>query len=365
MAASGYADPGCWVLGADGVALAAEVDDWNAATKATTFTLDQDVTLSGSRALIASAPITIDLNHHKLTLKSYDNWIKSDVTFKNGTIEFATDAVGSGIFVIGSWDIVSVPSAKLTLENVQLTGNGYKTGYAAFQIGKNGEVEIKNSSIDLKNDLQKDSGGVFKSDSDANGRLSIIDSIVTLDDAVCGIQGCNVTIKNSTFTAQNMNKNVFNSGGTQLKMAMTIDNSRVTLQNGSGAGMKLGGDSYIQLINGSTLDVGPHTEAAFVARDGFEGKIELQGKGNTLAVDVPFDAMKAYVIYSEDNYEFTENTEEAFTISPKEEEVPVASSASVPKTGDNSQLGLWFMLLLLSGAAIAVAMKNQPRGSSK
>lgn len=358
-----------------GVALAENegVDDWNAATPGATFKLDKDVTLTGSQTLKISAPITIDLNGYKLTIKSTDNRIKSDVTFKNGTIEFAT-ALGSftGIFNVGTWAGQPVSAAKLTLENVEVIGDSYCSGYAAFCIGQNGEVEIKKSTIDLKKELDRKNGGVFKADGGAtNAKLSIIDSNVTLDDAVRGILGCNVTIKNSIFTTRNMSNNVFNSNAGQ-EMKMTIDNSEVTLESGitESAGLKMGGDSYIRLVNGSKLDVGPHAEGAFFARDNFNGKIELQGKGNTLAVDVPFDVMKKYVVYSEDNYEFTENTEKAFTISPKKEEKPVvaptaAPAASVPQTGDNSQLGLWFALLLLSGLAIAVAMKKQPKGSNK
>lgn len=362
-----------------GVALAENegVADWNAATTGATFKLDKDVTLTGSQTLKISAPITIDLNGHKLTIKSTDNWIKSDVTFKNGTIEFDT-ALGkfTGIFIVGSWAGNPVSAAKLTLEDVKVISDKYCSGYAAFCIGKNGEVEIKNSKIDLQGELEKTTGGVFKdNDGATNAKLSIIDSDVTLDDAVRGILGCNVTIKNSTFTTRNMSNNTFNSDAGQ-EMRMTIDNSKVTLESGTdeSAGLKMGGGSYIHLVNGSTLDVGPHAEGAFFARNNFNGKIELQGKGNTLAVDVPFDAMKSYVDYSEDNYEFTENTEKAFTLSPKKEEKPVVSptvaptaapAASVPQTGDNSQLGLWFALLLLSGLAIAVAMKKQPKGSNK
>lgn len=355
-----------------GVALAAGVDDWNNATTAQTFTLTGNI--EQDKDLLITAPITIDLNGKTLTITKTDNQIGSNVTIKNGTIELKTTDYETGIFLIGYFYNSSITSGQLTLDKVTVKGNNFSTSNGVFSIGNNGEVVVQNSRIDLKNDTHKD-GGVFKANSDVTAKLSIIGSEVTLDNIARGILGCDVTIKNSTFTAQNMFDNVFNSSESYL-MDMTIDNSKVTLKSGTGesVGLKMGGDSYIHLVNGSTLDVGFHAEGAFVARSGFKGQIKLQGKGNTLAVDVPFKEMMSYVDYSEDNYEFTENTEKAFTISPKKEEKPVvaptvaptaAPAASVPQTGDNSQLGLWFALLLLSGVAIAVAMKKQPKGSNK
>lgn len=350
-----------------GVALAAGVDDWNKATTAQTFTLTGDIVQD--KKLLITAPITIDLNGKTLTITKTDNEIGSDVTIKNGTIELKTTDKESGIFLIGSLYRPTITAGKLTLDKVTVKGENFSTSNAVFSIGNNGEAVVQNhSTIDLKNDTDS-KGGVFKANSDAKAKLSIINSTVTLDNIARGILGCDVTIKNSTFTARNMFDNAFNSD-TAYIMKMTIDNSEVTLNSGKAAGLKMGSNSYIHLVNGSTLVVGTHGEGAFVARDNFKGQIVLQGKGNKLAVDVPFDEMKSYVVYSEDNYEFTENTEKAFTISPKKEEKPVvaptaAPAASVPQTGDNSQLGLWFALLLLSGLAIAVAMKKQPKGSNK
>ena len=211
------------------------------------ITLNEDITLSDS--LEFDKDCTIDLNGHTLKFTQADNFIKNDanVTFENGTINL--DGIqGKFDCILGVGNYVN--SAKLTLDNVNLQANNYKSPYALIYVYGNSELNIKDSTLDVKNEKSL-AGGVIKTSNGKNGKVNITDSTLNIKSAARGFLDGTINIVNSTVTMSGL-ANGINSNSNGLDL--TVDNSELTITGSIKCGLTIN-DSQVDVKNNSKLNI--------------------------------------------------------------------------------------------------------------
>ena len=211
------------------------------------ITLNEDITLSDS--LEFDKDCTIDLNGHTLKFTQADNFIKNDanVTFENGTINL--DGIqGKFDCILGVGNYVN--SGKLTLDNVNLQANNYKSPYALIYVYGNSELNIKNSVLDAKNEKSL-AGGVIKTSNGKNGKVNITDSTLNIKSAARGFVDGTINMTNSTVTMSGL-ANGINSNSNGLDL--TVDNSELTITGSIKCGLTIN-DSQVDVKNNSKLNI--------------------------------------------------------------------------------------------------------------
>ena len=170
----------CFAFQANAQEIVNETGVRNALINGGKYYLGNDVTTTTA---ITTSGVTsvIDLNGYTLTIGAGDNQFcdASNITIKNGTISITGLTVGgNGVFCLDEYEKTLVTT--LTLENVNLVGDGYSSAYGIFYIGSSSVLNVKGGVWNLKND-ESTAGGVFKAD----------DSAATLN-----IDGLNLTAHN-------------------------------------------------------------------------------------------------------------------------------------------------------------------------
>lgn len=213
----------------------------------------------------------VDLNGKTLTIGAGDNKFvdASNITFKNGTINITGVTVaGNAVFCLDEYEETLVST--LTLENVDLVGDGYSSAYGIFYVGDSSELKVSGGNWTLANDTHA-SGGIFKADS-SDAKLTIegleleahnvrrlvtylattiTDSSIAISGDADGIDaemehGFNrspLTITNSTLTMENM----IGRGITAQNGDVVIVNSDVSIVNVK--------EATIDVRNGKTVSV--------------------------------------------------------------------------------------------------------------
>ena len=157
---------------ADGVTEAAPVevstyDELVAAlTNGGAIKLTADITTT-SAITTSGITSTIDLNGKTLTIGAGDNKFNdaSNITIKNGNVSITGVTVnGNAIFRLDEYEEILVTT--LTLNDVNLVGNGYSSAYGIFYIGDSSVLNVNGGVWNLKNDAST-AGGVFKADASA------------------------------------------------------------------------------------------------------------------------------------------------------------------------------------------------------
>ena len=210
------------------------------------ITLNEDTTLSDS--LKIDEDCTINLNGHALKFTQANNFIKNNanVTFENGTINL--DGIqGNADCILGVGHYGN--NAKLTLDNVNLQANNYKSPYALIYVYGNSELNIKNSVLDAKNEKSL-AGGVIKTSNGKNGKVNITDSTLNFANTARGFVDGTINIVNSTVTMSGL-ANGINSSSNGLDL--TVDNSKLTITGSIGRALTIN-DSQVDVKNNSELN---------------------------------------------------------------------------------------------------------------
>lgn len=140
---------------------------------------------------ISGRNVEIDLNGKTLTLTTrvFMN-SDADVTIKNGSI-CITGAVAGGdaLICVGNYST----NAKLTLDNVYMSGYGYNSAYAVMYVYGSSTLDITGSKFILQ-DEQHGSGGFIKAQSGKNGVINITGTDISLKDAKIGFLDGTLTL---------------------------------------------------------------------------------------------------------------------------------------------------------------------------
>lgn len=240
--------------------------------------LGNDVTTTTA---ITTSGVTsvIDLSGHTLTIGAGDNKFcdASNITIKNGTISITGLTVGgNAVFCLDEYEKTLVTT--LTLENVNLVGDGYSSAYGIFYIGSSSVLNVKGGMWSLEND-KSTSGGVFKADDSAatlnidgldltahNVRRVVTYAATTIENSTLAISGdadgvdaemehgfnrSPLAISNSTITMTDM----VGRGITAENGAVTIENSTVTMTNCQEATIDVRGGQTVTIDYASNVEL--------------------------------------------------------------------------------------------------------------
>ena len=114
--------------------------------------------------------VIIDLNTNTLTLTVGGNNFFGTSTIKNGTIDI-TGSVAEGDCLIGIGDYSN--DATLTLDDVNIYGDGYSSAYAVLYVYNASTLNINGGSVVVSNE-QYSAGGVIKAEQGIDGKINIV-----------------------------------------------------------------------------------------------------------------------------------------------------------------------------------------------
>lgn len=210
---------------------------------------------------------TINLNGNTLKIGAGDNKFndESNITIKNGNIDIdGVDVGGNAIFCLDEYE--KTLATTLTLEDVNLTGDGYDSAYGVFYIGSSSVLNVNGGVWNLSNDTHT-SGGVFKAD-DSNATLNITGTDMTLHNVRRVVTYAATEIKDSTITVTG------DADGVDAEMEhgfnrspLVIDNSTITMTDMVGRGITAQ-NGAVEIKNGSTVTITNAQEATIDVRDG-------------------------------------------------------------------------------------------------
>lgn len=233
--------------------------------------LANDITTT---AAIVTAGVTseIDLNGKTLTIGAGDNKFNnaSNVTIKNGTIDITGLTVnGNAAFCLDEYETTLVTT--VTLNDVNVVGNGYSSAYGIFYIGKSSVLNVNGGEWNLANDAHT-AGGVFKADA-SSATLNIDGLKLTAHNVRRGVTYAATTIANSTIAfsgdadgvdaemEHGFNRSplaITNSTITMTDMVgrgITAENGAVTISENSTVTMTNCQEATIDVRNGQTVTV--------------------------------------------------------------------------------------------------------------
>ena len=171
-------------------------------------------------------------------------------------------AVAKGDCIIGVGNYSN--NGKLTLNNVNVTGNGYSSAYAVFYVYNTSELNINGGNITLSND-KASAGGFIKAEQGKDGIVNITDATVALTDAKIGFL-------DGTVKLDGVELNIKGGANAINQSALTVIDSTVTIDGADGRALTLSqGD--VTVVN-STLNFSNCAE----------GEIRFK-KGLTLSID--------------------------------------------------------------------------------
>ncbi len=228
--------------------------------------LTTDITTT---AAIVTSGVTsvIDLNGKTLTIGAGDNKFNdaSNITIKNGNINITGVTVnGNAIICLDEYEKTLVTT--LTLDNVNLTGNGYSSAYGIFYIGASSVLNVNGGTWNLTNDTFA-AGGVFKADS-AEATLNIDGLDLTAHNVRRVVTYANTTIDNATMTITG------DADGVDAEMEhgfnrspLTITNSTITMKDMVGRGITAECGA-VTISENSTVTIANAQEATIDVRAG-------------------------------------------------------------------------------------------------
>ena len=284
-------------------------------------TLTADITTTAAITTSGVSSV-VDLNGKTLTIGAGDNQFndESNITIKNGDINITGVTVGgNAIFRLDEYEKTLVTT--MTLENVNLIGNGYSSAYGIFYIGDSSVLNVIGGEWDLKNDTFTD-GGVFKADASAatlniegtkitahNVRRFVTYAATEINNATIVLSGdadevdaemehgfnrSPLAISNSTITMTDM----VGRGITAEKGAVTIENSSVTMTNVQEATIDVRGNQTVTIDSESTVTldkeptVNSGTITGNVTVDAGVGKVAKVGETYYKSLQEAIDAIK-------------------------------------------------------------------------
>ena len=228
--------------------------------------LANDITTT---AAIVTAGVTseIDLNGKTLTIGAGDNKFNdaSNVTIKNGTIDITGLTVnGNAAFCLDEYETTLVTT--VTLNDVDVVGNGYSSAYGIFYIGKSSVLNVNGGEWNLANDTFA-AGGVFKADA-SSATLNIDGLKLTAHNVRRGVTYAATTIANSTIAFSG------DADGVDAEMEhgfnrspLAITNSTITMTDMVGRGITAQ-EGAVTISENSTVTMTNCQEATIDVRNG-------------------------------------------------------------------------------------------------
>ena len=210
-------------------------------------TLTEDITAEGVVSVTGKACV-IDLNSKKLTLSTGGNYFtdSADVTIKNGTLDI-TGVTANGDCIIGIGNYST--DAELTLDSVNVTGDGYSSAYAVFYVYGSSTLNINGGSVVVANDSAP-AGGVIKAESAAKGKINITG---TADDPVeLQFTDAKIGFLDGTVNMNYVDLDINGGSNAINQSALTVKNSSLTIKDCDGRALTLK-DGDVTIEN-STLD---------------------------------------------------------------------------------------------------------------
>lgn len=268
----------CFTFQANAQEIITELGLQNALSNSGEYQLGNDLTTTTA---ITTSGVTsvIDLSGHTLTIGAGDNKFcdASNITIKNGTISITGLTVGgNAVFCLDEYE--KTLATTLTLENVNLVGDGYSSAYCIFYIGSSSVLNVKGGVWSLEND-KSTSGGVFKAEDSAatlnidgldltahNVRRVVLYAATTIKNSTLAISGdadgvdaemehgfnrSPLAISNSTITMTDM----VGRGITAENGAVTIESSTVTMTNCQEATIDVRGGQTVTIDDASTVEL--------------------------------------------------------------------------------------------------------------
>ncbi len=205
--------------------------------------LTTDITAAGA---IKGTDAVIDLAGNKLTLTVGGSYFYGESVVKGGTIDI-TGCVASGDCIIGVGDYSN--DATLTLENVDVTGDGYSSAYAVLYVYGESTLNVNGGSIVVSNDTAG-GGGVIKAHKAAEGKINITG---TADDPVeLTFTNAKIGILDGTVVMDCVDLDITGGANAINQSALTVKNSSLTITGADGRALTLSQGDV--LIENSTLD---------------------------------------------------------------------------------------------------------------
>ncbi len=208
----------------------------------------------------------IDLGGKTLTLNVGGTNFYGNSVVKNGNISI-TGCVASGDCIIGIGDYSN--DATLTLEDVNVSGDGYSSAYAVLYVYNSSTLNINGGSIVVFND-NASAGGVIKAHSAANGKINITGT--ENDPVELTFTNAKIGILDGAVVMDYVDLDITGGANAINQSALTIKNSALTIKDCDGRALTLSQGNVS--VENSILDF---SGAA-------EGEIRFK-KGLSLAVD--------------------------------------------------------------------------------
>ncbi|MBQ3031688.1 MAG: hypothetical protein IJD29_04240, partial [Anaerotignum sp.] len=242
--------------------------------------LTADITTT-SAMNIAGKTLTLDLGNNELTIGVGDNKFtdETNLTIKNGTINITGLTVsGNAIFCLDEYEKTLVTT--LTLENVDVIGDGYSSAYGVFYIGDSSVLNVIGGEWNLKDDAFS-AGGVFKADA-AAATLNITNTKMTLHNVRRAVTHATTTIKNANIAISG------DADGVDAEMehgfnrsALTIVDSTITMKDMAGRGITAE-NGAVSIEGNSTVTMENVQEATIQVNN---GKTVMIAETATVTVD--------------------------------------------------------------------------------
>lgn len=215
--------------------------------------------------------LTIDLNKHTLTLLKANSF-NGNVELKNGSICITGCVASNGIFNIGDNETTT-----LTLTDIDLVGDGYKSDFAVLCIFDGSTLNVIGGTWTLANEQSTDMGGVIKNQhgEGSTGTVSIKNTKMTFTNVARGITGTTTTLEDAALTIVGGDNDI--NGAT-----LTVKNSNVTITDGTGRGITVKDGSIT--IEGSTINLVGNAEGDILFRSNDKITVDADSTLNAATV---------------------------------------------------------------------------------
>ena len=247
----------------------------------------------------------------------------TDVVIKNGTIDISgteTDcALGAEMLPWGD-------DTSLTLDNVRLQGDGYSASNAVLYVGSGCKLTIKDSVIDLKNEISG-TGAIIRAEGSGAVEMAMLrlaravstDNVVIMDTSITATGVANGIVSSTTMTLDNTNVTITS----EIENSVGIDVSdKLTVSGGSE--ISVTADTGLKIADGVTMTVsGEDAQISVSTIEGSENATIQMAPGATVATTNK-EAPVQVKVTDEQGEAITPSEDGTFSKPEEEPEAPAA-----------------------------------------